>query len=86
MTNGSGIGDTESPAQGDFTYVARMGLVQLFAEGNDSPDDDFFAHPAGLETTNPLPIYSAANDEDEDRGASEVEGEDSDEEYWNEEC
>jgi len=64
-----------------------MGLVQLFVEIKNSPDDDFFTDPTGLETTTPLPLYFADGDDDdedeeEDGGSDEDEG-DEEEEYWN---
>jgi len=71
--------DAERLGKGD---VISVGSVQLFAEVNDSPEHDFFTELVGGGTTGPF-LYSDGDDEDEDRGASEVEGEDSDEEHWN---
>ena len=81
---GSGKADTEWPAKSDDTYVAHMGLVQLFVKVNNSPGDDFFTDPVGCGTTGPLLLYSDGDDEETDREESEAEDEDSDEEYWGE--
>jgi hypothetical protein len=59
-----------------------MGLIQLFVEVKNGPDDDFFTDPTGLETTSPLspcPDDGEDADKEEDEGG-EDEDEDEDEE------
>ena len=85
LTTESGKADPERLENDDYIYAAHMGLVQLFVDVNDSPDDDSFTDPIGLEATSPLPLYSDGDDEDEDREASEDEDsndEDVEEDYW----
>ena len=58
-----------------------MGLVQLFVEVKNSPDDDFFTDPAGLENTTPLPLcFGDGDDSDEDEEEEDGEGEEEEEE------